>query len=136
MGRFIKWLIVILIVGGGLFVYWRYYYVFGEGAKAGELNFVVKKGYIFKTWEGKLIQSGLRSRAANTVQSYDFDFSVEDEKIASQLLTHDGKMFNLHYKEYMGAIPWRGNTAFIVDSILSMRDGSGAVQPISPSTQK
>ena len=106
MGRFIKWLIVILIVGGGLFVYWRYYYVFGEGAKAGELNFVVKKGYIFKTWEGKLIQSGLRSRAANTVQSYDFDFSVEDEKIASQLLTHDGKMFNLHYKEYMGALPW------------------------------
>ena len=122
MGRFIKWLIVILIVGGGLFVYWRYYYVFGEGAKAGELNFVVKKGYIFKTWEGKLIQSGLRSRAANTVQSYDFDFSVEDEKIASQLLTHDGKMFNLHYKEYMGALPWRGCSKYVVDSIISITD--------------
>jgi len=122
MGRFIKWLIVILIVGGGLFVYWRYYYVFGEGAKAGELNFVVKKGYIFKTWEGKLIQSGLRSRAANTVQSYDFDFSVEDEKIASQLLTHDGKMFNLHYKEYMGALPWRGCSKYVVDSIISVTD--------------
>jgi len=122
MGRFIKWLIVILIVGGGLFVYWRYYYVFGEGAKAGELNFVVKKGYIFKTWEGKLIQSGLRSRAANTVQSYDFDFSVEDEKIASQLLTHDGKMFSLHYKEYMGALPWRGCSKYVVDSIISVTD--------------
>ena len=122
MGRFIKWLIVILIVGGGLFVYWRYYYVFGEGAKAGELNFVVKKGYIFKTWEGKLIQSGLRSRAANTAQSYDFDFSVEDEKIASQLLTHDGKMFNLHYKEYMGALPWRGCSKYVVDSIISVTD--------------
>ena len=122
MGRFIKWLIVILIVGGGLFGYWRYYYVFGEGAKAGELNFVVKKGYIFKTWEGKLIQSGLRSRAANTVQSYDFDFSVEDEKIAAQLLTHDGKMFNLHYKEYMGALPWRGCSKYVVDSIISVTD--------------
>jgi len=122
MGRILKWLIVILIVGGGIFFYWRYYYVFGEGAKAGELNFVVKKGYIFKTWEGKLIQSGLRSRAANTVQSYDFDFSIEDEKIANQLLTNDGKMFNLHYKEYMGALPWRGCSKYVVDSIISVTD--------------
>jgi len=122
MGKILKWLIVILIVGGGLFFYWRYYYVFGEGAKAGELNFVVKKGYVFKTWEGKLIQSGLRSRAANTVQSYDFDFSVEDEKIANELLTHDGKMFNLHYKEYMGALPWRGCSKYVVDSIISVTD--------------
>jgi hypothetical protein len=122
MGKFLKWLIIILIVGGGLFFYWRYYYVFGEGAKAGELNFMVKKGYVFKTWEGKLIQAGLRSRAANTVQSYDFDFSVEDEKIANQLLTHDGKMFNLHYKEYMGALPWRGCSKYVVDSIISITD--------------
>ena len=52
---------ILLLVAAG-FVYWKFYFVFGEGAKSGELNYLVKKGYVFKTYEGKLIQSGLRSR--------------------------------------------------------------------------
>jgi hypothetical protein len=117
------WTIVIvslLLLAG--FAYWRFYFVFGEGAKAGELNFLVKKGYIFKTWEGKLIQSGLRSKSPNTVQSYDFDFSVPNEEIAQKLLSNQGKVFNLHYKEYQGALPWRGYSKYVVDSIISMSD--------------
>jgi hypothetical protein len=120
MGKIFTWIFIIGIVVLGAWFYWRYYYVFGEGAKAGELNYMVKKGYVFKTWEGKLIQSGLRSKAANTVQSYDFDFSVTDEKIANQLLSSEGKIFNLHYKEYMGALPWRGYSNYVVDSIISI----------------
>jgi len=108
MRKIFTWIFIIGIVVLGAWFYWRFYYVFGEGAKAGELNYVGKKGYVFKTWEGKLIQSGLRSKPANTIQSYDFDFSVTDEKIANQLLSSEGKIFNLHYKEYMGALPWRG----------------------------
>jgi hypothetical protein len=117
------WTIVfvgLLILAG--FVYWRYFFVFGEGAKSGDLNFLVKKGYIFKTWEGKLIQSGLRSKSPNTVQSYDFDFSVTNDAIAQQLLSNQGKLFNLHYKEYLGALPWRGYSRYVVDSIISMTD--------------
>jgi hypothetical protein len=120
MGKIFTWIFIIGILVLGAWFYWRYYYVFGEGAKAGELNYMVKKGYVFKTWEGKLIQSGLRSKAANTVQSYDFDFSVVDEKIANQLLTSEGKVFNLHYKEYMGSLPWRGYSNYVVDSIISI----------------
>jgi hypothetical protein len=122
MGRIISWIVIILIVVGGAFIYWKYYFVLGEGARDGELNFMVKKGYVFKTWEGKLIQSGLRSRGANTVQSYDFDFSVSDERIAETMLANQGKIFNLHYKEYQGSIPWRGHSKYVVDSILSMTD--------------
>ena len=122
MRKIFTWILIIGILVLGAWFYWRFYYVFGEGAKAGELNYVVKKGYVFKTWEGKLIQSGLRSKAANTVQSYDFDFSVVDEKIANQLLTSEGKIFNLHYKEYMGALPWRGYSNYVVDSIISISD--------------
>ena len=55
--------------------------MFGEGVKSGELNYVVKKGYIFKTYEGKLIQSGFRSRTPGTVQSYEFEFSVGDRRL-------------------------------------------------------
>ncbi len=122
MRKILTWIFVIGIIVLGAWFYWRFYYVFGEGAKSGELNYVVKKGYVFKTWEGKLIQSGLRSKAANTVQSYDFDFSVTDEKIANILLTSEGKIFNLHYKEYMGALPWRGYSNYVVDSIISITD--------------
>jgi hypothetical protein len=122
MRKIFTWIFIIGIVVLGAWFYWRYYYVFGEGAKAGELNYMVKKGYVFKTWEGKLIQSGLRSKAANTVQSYDFDFSVVDEKIANQLLTSEGKIFNLHYKEYMGSLPWRGYSNYVVDSIISITE--------------
>lgn len=99
----------------------RYYYVFGEGVKSGELNFLVKKGYVFKTYEGKLIQAGIRSRTPGSVQSYEFDFSVENERIAQQLMTNSGKLFDLHYKEYFGTVPWRGHSKYVVDSIISMR---------------
>jgi hypothetical protein len=115
-------IVLILLVLGAGFVYWKFFFVFGEGAKSGELNFLVKKGYVFKTWEGKLIQSGLQSKAVNTVQSYDFDFSVTDEAIAQKLLSSEGKMFNLHYKEYMGSLPWRGYSKYVVDSIISIKD--------------
>jgi hypothetical protein len=124
MGKIFGWVLFLLILGSAIFIYWKYYFVFGEGAKAGELNFMVKKGYVFKTWEGKLIQSGLRSKTPNTVQSFDFDFSVEDEAVAQKLLTNDGKVFNLHYKEYNGSLPWRGHSNYIVDSIISITEVS------------
>ena len=122
MARIFTWIIILALIIGGAWFYWRFFYLICEGAKSGELNYVVKKGYVFKTWEGKLIQSGLRSKAANTVQSYDFDFSVTDEKVANTLLSSEGKIFNLHYKEYLGALPWRGYSKYVVDSVISMSD--------------
>jgi len=100
----------------------RYYYVFGEGVKSGELNYLVKKGYVFKTYEGKLIQAGIRSRTAGSIQSYEFEFSVQNERIAQTLMNNSGKEVDLHYKEYFGKIWWRGNTVYVVDSILAMRE--------------
>ncbi len=122
MKRFLGLIIFIVVLLLAGFMYWRYYWVFGEGVKAGELNYVVKKGYLFKTYEGKLIQSGLRSRAPGTVQSYEFEFSISDPKVANTLMVSNGKEVELHYKEYLHAIPWRGYTNYIVDSIISIRE--------------
>jgi hypothetical protein len=113
---------LVVILGLVIFLGLRYYYVFGEGVKAGELNYVVKKGYLFKTYEGKLIQNGLRSRAPGTVQSYEFEFSISDEAVAQKLMVNGGKTVQLHYKEYSGAVPWRGYSEFVVDSIISIGD--------------
>lgn len=112
--------IALLVIAAGM-IWWNYYYVFGEGVKSGQLNYVVKKGNIFKTYEGKLIQVGLRSASTGTIQSNEFEFSVENDSIANVLMLNSGKTFDLHYREYKHAIPWRGFSAFVVDSIIEMR---------------
>ncbi|MDD4776892.1 MAG: hypothetical protein PHV53_01255 [Fermentimonas sp.] len=116
------WFIGILVVALSIFVYVRYYYVFGTGVKSGELNYLVYKGVIFKTYEGKLIQSGFRADKPGGLQSNQFDFSVVDEEIAQKLMISSGKNVQLHYKEYFGTLPWRGYTKFIVDSIVDIQD--------------
>ena len=119
--KFLGWLGIILLVFFGFLFWWQYYYVFGEGVKSGELNFVVKKGNIFKTYEGKLIQSGLRSKTVGSVQSYEFEFSVTNDSIANLLMNNSGNYFDLHYKEYKGSLPWRGFSVYIVDKIISTK---------------
>jgi hypothetical protein len=116
-----------LVVGGvllavAIFVLYRYYYVFGRGVKAGELNYFVEKGYVFKTYEGRLIQSGYRSKQPGALQSNEFQFSVTNERIAQRLMGASGKFVELHYKEYLGAIPWRGFSNFIVDSVITVKE--------------
>ena len=122
MRKFFRIFLLLLILTLGIFIYVKYYFVLGEGVKSGELNYCVKKGYIFKTYEGKLIQSGIRSLSPNTIQSYYFEFSVVNEKVAKTLMANSGKVFDLYYKEYNGALPWRGFKKYVVDSIVAMKD--------------
>jgi len=113
-------LLLLLVVGSGT-VYYKYYFVFGEGVKSGKLNFAVKKGNIFKTYEGKLIQEGIGQGKTGGLASYEFEFSIVDDSIFHVLELNSGKFFDLHYKEYHGVIPWRGNTVYVVDKIVNMR---------------
>ena len=113
---------LLLIMLGG-WIYMRYYFVFAEGVKSGYLNYAVYKGDLFKTYEGKLIQEGFaKTKTGGGMQSNEFEFSIESKKIFQQLEVNSGKHFELHYREYHNALPWRGNTVYIVDSIVNMRD--------------
>jgi hypothetical protein len=116
--RFLRVLIPILLIGLIVLIYFKYFFVFGDGVKSGHLNYAVRKGNLFKTWEGKLIQEGYKGN----FQSNEFEFSIRSKKIYDILSVNSGKKFDLHYKEYHGAVPWRGNTKFVVDSIISMHD--------------
>ena len=120
--------LVILLVAAGAF-YYRYYFVFGDGTKAGTMNYFVHKGYMFKTYEGRLIQSGIRTPVTGQagVQSNEFIFSVTDQKVADELNKSAGAYLELHYKEYLHSVPWRGVSEFVVDSVI-------AVKPVSPVT--
>lgn len=107
---------VILILA--LVFWWRYYFVFGEGVKAGNLNFFVKKGYVFKTYEGRLIQEGFKSNTPGAVQSNEFEFSVTSDSIAAILERNSGKVVELRYKEYLHTLPWRGMSTYVVIEVL------------------
>jgi hypothetical protein len=124
-------LLIIIVLGAGWF-FFHFYWVFGEGVKAGQLNNFTKKGYLFKTYEGKLIQAGFQGGQPGSVQSNEFRFSVSSESVANQLMTNSGKEFELHYKEYSGALPWRGTSEFVVDSVYSMRETKTPATPYTP----
>jgi len=113
-------ILLLAIVG---FVYTRYFFVVGTGVKSGELNYVVYKGYIFKTYEGRLIQAGFKpSTASGTIQSNEFVFSVRGKEVAEKLMLLGGKNVDLVYKEYMGSLPWRGYSKYVVDSVMNVND--------------
>ena len=115
--KIFRTILILLVLGFGIFFYVRYFWVFGAGTKAGTLNTFMNKGYVFKTYEGKIIQSGFKVN----VQSNEFDFSVTKESVAQILLNNAGREVEVHYKEYFGAVPWRGMQKYVVDSVYQVR---------------
>ncbi len=127
----------IILLAAAAFVFYKFFFVFGSGVKAGELNLFVYKGYVFKTYEGRLIQAGYNSKNSNnTIQSNEFNFSVKDENVAKQLERSAGKFVELHYKEYLGTLPWRGMSKYVVDSVLSISTVNEPVElPVAVPTE-
>lgn len=122
MKKFIAIVILVLVVFLGIFIYYRYYYPFAEGNRSGLLIRFMHKGYVFKTYEGQIIQPGLRSYPMTPVATNDFDFSVADKVVADSLMMCEGKEVVLHYQEYFSTIPWRGHSKYVVDKILLVKE--------------
>ena len=75
-----------------------------------------------------MIQTGYNSRNSSaTIQSNEFKFSVVDEQVAREIETNSSRQIKLHWKRYLGTLPWRGNSEYVVDSVVS-------VQPIGVPT--
>lgn len=121
--KIIGWGSAIIIIALAAIVYFKFYFVFGEGVKTGELNQIMYKGWIWKTYEGKLIQTGFKgAKGGGSIQSNEFEFSVTDKAVADSLMRCSGRQVELHYKEYNGMLPWRGMQKHIVDGILSVSE--------------
>lgn len=118
--KVITWSTVIiaaLVLSG--FIFFKFCFVYAEGVNEGDINYFQREGYIFKTYEGKMIQTGLKSvkGVQGSIQSNEFKFSVEKESVARQLNEGTNTGVKLHWKRYLGTLPWRGNSPYIVDSI-------------------
>ncbi|HNW51938.1 MAG TPA: hypothetical protein PKH79_12705 [Prolixibacteraceae bacterium] len=122
MGKVIRLTVIGIILFLAIFIYFRYFFVFGEGVKAGDLNYIVRKGYVFKTWEGKVIQTGIKTYTPGAIQSNEFEFSVASDSVAKVLELNSGKFVELRYKEYLHSLPWRGNSKYVVSEIVRVSD--------------
>lgn len=117
-GKVITWTSVIVLLGLAAFIFFKFFFVYAEGVNEGDINYFQKEGFIFKTYEGKMIQTGLKNtKVQGSIQSNEFKFSVDDERVANQLDAGQNTGVKLHWKRYLGTLPWRGNSQFIVDSI-------------------
>ena len=95
----------------------------------------MKKGVVFKTYEGRVVQEGFQSPTAGGLQSNEFRFSVVDETVAKELERSSGKNVELRYKEYNGILPWRGTSNFVVTEILTIKDPGKADSSALPYDQ-
>ena len=127
--KFLWRLFFILLLSGALVFYWHYYFIYDEGNREGILFKFSDKGNIFKTYEGEIVQPGLRSAQAGSINTNNFFFSVINKKLADSLVKITGKNVLVHYNKYHGSLPWRGDNynaenqedgQYIVDSIITV----------------
>jgi len=126
--------VISLLLVCGVYVFFHFFWVFGSGVKAGELNQVVYKGWVWKTYEGRIIMSGFKNdKKGSGLQSNEFNFTVDKNavalradgtsySIADSLMRCSGKLVQLKYKEYRGAVPWRGMQKYVVTEIITVSD--------------
>ena len=118
-GKAIGWTVTLIVLAAlAGFLYFKFWWVFSDGTKTGELNSLTYTGYVFKTYEGEMILTGYGSKnASGMVQSKTFKFSVSDKEVAQKLTAMTGLRVTVHYKEYKGVLPRRGYEKAIVDSV-------------------
>ncbi len=113
---------ITVLIALSVFIYFRFFFVYSTGVNAGDINYFQRQGIVFKTYEGKMIQSGFRTASTdnNGLRSNEFKFSVTDRAVADTLMRCSGKHVELRWKRYMGTLPWRGKSQYVATEVLSI----------------
>ena len=114
--------ITLIVILMGIFIYWKYFYIYSDGYRAGLLQKFSHKGTFVKTWEGEMILSSVTANMNVVIASEKFYFSVTDEKLSQQLDTIQGRMVIVHYQQRNGVVFWHGDSKYLVDSVKLMRN--------------
>ena len=86
-GKIATIVVTLLLLVLAVFIYVKFFFVYSEGTNEGDINYFQREGFVFKTYEGKMIQTGYNSHNTSaTIQSNEFKFSVVDERIAERLI--------------------------------------------------
>ena len=119
-----------MLLGITGWVYWYFYNPKSDGTREGIVQKFSRKGNVFKTWEGEMVQQGFGPRSGTFNANY-FYFSVVNDQIADSL-EHGalGKIVRVHYVQYRRSLPWRGDNyngrnqeqgQYVVDRIEEVR---------------
>lgn len=121
MGKFLTWIIVIIVSLFTIYLFFATAYTYSDGNRAGRLIKFSHKGYVFKTYEGDLNLGGVNSTNGGILINNMWQFSVHDKTVADSLSKLEGHDITLHYEEKMHALPWRGDSRYIVDKIIEVK---------------
>ena len=113
----LRWVLVLVLIIGGIFIYWKYYYTYSEGYRAGLLQKFSSKGTLFKTYEGEMILSSISSNRDVALASEKFLFTLTNKSLVRQYDTIQGEMVIVHYRQKNGILFWRGDSQYLVDSV-------------------
>lgn len=123
------WSITVIIVIISMFIYLKYEFTYSKGYRSGLLQKFSEKGMVFKTFEGEMVLSSVQSDANVAIASEKFLFSVTDKTVAKSMEQIQGRRVVVHYMEKKGALPWRGDSNYIVDSVRVDNVAGGTHQP-------
>jgi hypothetical protein len=117
LNRVLKWGLYLILIFGAIFIYWKYFFTYSEGYRAGLLQKFSSKGMLFKTYEGEMILSSVSSTRDIALASEKFLFTLTNKSLIRQFDTLQGSMVIVHYKQKNGTIFWRGDSQYLVDSV-------------------
>jgi uncharacterized membrane protein YiaA len=98
-----------------------YFGVYEDGVMAGKVLRVSEKGYLFKTYEGKINLETFGALKGTSPIAESFDFSIEknDQELFKQLqqVALSGERVNLYFVKRYARFPWRGDTKYFATRI-------------------
>ena len=101
---------------------------------------ISRKGNVFKTFEGEIMQPGFRT-GGGSINSNNFKFTAIDDVVSKKLSDATGKTVKVHYVQYRKTLPWRGDNydadnaepgQYIVDRVLEVSAASAPAQTQLP----
>jgi hypothetical protein len=101
----------LLVLVFTLYTLFTLHWSYSEGERAGILQKLSRKGWVFKTYEGELAMS-IVPGVTPTIWA----FSVRDRNVAEKLNAALGKRVALHYSEHRGVpTSWFAETPYFVE---------------------
>ena len=115
--KVLKWFLFLIVIIGTILIYWKYFYTYSEGYRAGLLQKFSHNGAIFKTFEGEIILSSVSSNKDVAIASEKFLFTVTNKSLIRQFDTLQGQPVIVHYRQKNAPLFWRGDSSYLVDSV-------------------
>lgn len=109
---------IVIAIGTLAILYWGSY---EKGEMAGKVLRISERGFIFKTYEGKLSLESFGALKGVSPVAETFDFSVEssDKDVIEQLnqVALSGERVSLHFTRRFMIFPWRGDTKYFITQV-------------------